>query len=154
MTTPELNDDFRDLLSCFREANVEYVIVGAHALAAHHLPRATGDLDVFVRPSAGNAALVFRALATFGAPLVAHGVTEADLASPGTVYQIGLPPRRVDILTSISAVTFDEAWASHVEVTVHGQSLPFLGKDELIRNKRAAARPKDLVDVAALERRR
>lgn len=152
MTTPELNDDFRDLLACFRDDAVEFVVVGAHALAAHHLPRATGDLDVFVRPSIDNAARVYRALASFGAPLEAHAVDAAAFAEPNTVYQLGLPPRRIDILTSISGVTFDEAWAGHVEAVVAGEPVPFLGRAELIRNKRAAGRPKDLVDVAALER--
>ena len=154
MTAPDFNDDFRDLLDCFHEVGVEYVIVGAHALAAHQLPRATGDLDVLVRPSAENAARVHQALAQFGAPLDAHGVTARDFAVAGTVYQLGLPPRRIDVLTSISGVTFDEAWAGRICVDLHGTSLAFLGREELLRNKRAAARPKDLADVAALERRR
>jgi hypothetical protein len=151
VTTPELNDDFRDLLQCLRDARAEFVIVGAHALAAHGLPRATGDLDVLVRPDAANAARVYEALAEFGAPLAAHGVTEADFATPDTVYQIGLPPRRIDILTEISGVSFDEAWASRLVVTVLGAPLAFLGRDALIANKRAAGRPKDLADVEALE---
>lgn len=154
MTKPDFNDDFRDLLDGFCELDVEYVIVGAHALAAHQLPRATGDLDVFVRPSSDNAARVYRALARFGAPLDAHGVNEADFAISGTVYQLGLPPRRIDVLTSISGVTFDEAWAGRIHVDLHGTPMAFLGYDELLRNKRAAARPKDLADVAALERKR
>jgi hypothetical protein len=152
MATSDLNDDFRDLLACLRDSEVDYIIVGAHALAAHGLPRATGDLDVLVRPDHINASRVYRALAEFGAPLAAHQVTEADLAVPGTVYQIGLPPRRIDILTQISGVAFDDAWASRIEVEVEGHLLPFLGRDALIRNKRAAARPKDLADVEALER--
>lgn len=150
--TPDFNDDFRDLLACLREAHVDYVIVGAHALAAHQLPRATGDLDVLVRPTDDNARRVFHALATFGAPLTAHGVRTADFATPGTVYQLGLPPRRIDVLTSISGVTFDEAWAGRIVVDLHGERMPVLGRDELIRNKRAAGRPKDLADVVALER--
>ena len=154
MATPDFNDDFRDLLTCFAEDGVEHVIVGAHALAAHQLPRATGDLDVFVRPSADNAARVYRALERFGAPLQAHGVVESDFAAPGTVYQMGLPPRRIDVLTSISGVTFDEAWAGRVELDLHGRPMVFLGHDELVRNKRAAGRPKDLADVTALERKR
>ena len=151
MSVPALNDDFRDVLACLREAGAEFVIVGAHALAAHHLPRATGDLDVLVRPSTTNASRVFRALAEFGAPLDAHGVTAADFAAEGNVYQLSLPPRRIDILTSISGVSFDEAWRGRVDVTIDGEAVPVLGRDELIRNKRAAGRPKDLADVAALE---
>lgn len=152
MTTPELNDDFRDLLQCLREASVEFLVVGAHALAAHGLPRATGDLDVLVRPEPGNATRVYRALAAFGAPLAAHGVEERDFETPGTVYQIGLPPRRIDVLTEISGVGFDEAWRTRLVLQVSGEPLAFLGRDALIANKRAAGRPKDLVDVDALER--
>ena len=151
MNPPELNDDFRDLLHCLREASVDFMIVGAHALAAHGLPRATGDLDVLVRPEPENATRVYRALAAFGAPLSVHGVTEADFCTLGTVYQIGLPPRRIDILTEISGVAFDDAWASRLELRVLGEPLSFLGREALITNKRAAGRPKDLVDVAALE---
>lgn len=151
MSVPELNDDFRDLLQCLRDAGVEFVVVGAHALAAHGLPRATGHLDVLIRPEPENAARLHRALAMFGAPLAAHGVTEADFCTPGAVYQIGLAPRRIDILTEISGVSFDDAWASRIELEVLGASPPFLGRDALIANKRAAGRPKDLVDAAALE---
>lgn len=151
MTTPDLNEDFRDLLQCLREAGAEFLIVGAHALAAHGLPRATGDLDVLVRADAANASRVYRALAAFGAPLGAHGVAETDFTTPGTVYQIGLPPRRIDILTEISGVSFDDAWSSRIELPVLGAPLAFLGRDALIANKRAAGRPKDLADVLALE---
>lgn len=149
---PELNEDFRDMLAALDGAGVEFLIVGAHALAVHGIVRATGDLDVLVRPSAENAARVVRALRAFGAPLEAHHVTEADFAAAGTVYQIGLPPRRIDLLTEISGVAFDDAWSHSVTSLVEGRAVRFLGRDELIRNKRAAARDKDLVDVAALER--
>lgn len=149
--TVALNDDFRDLLACLREAEVAFVIVGAHALAAHGLPRATGDLDVLVRPDGDNARRVYRALAAFGAPLESHGVTVDDFAAPETVYQLGLPPRRIDLLTSISGVTFEDAWSTRVTISVGGDEVAFLGRDALIANKRAAARPKDLADVAALE---
>src|SRR5262244_2818316 len=103
MTTLEgLNDDFRDLLLAFAESGVEFVIVGAHALAFHGAPRASGDIDVFVRPSRENAERVVAALAAFGAPLQAANVTAGDFAQPGAVYQIGLPPRRIDVMTEIS----------------------------------------------------
>jgi hypothetical protein len=149
---PELNDDFADMLRSLKDAAVEFVIVGAHALAAHGIPRATGDIDIFVRPSVANATRVVRALVMFGAPLAAHGVDEMDFSVAGTVYQIGLPPRRIDLLTEISGVAFDEAWTSHVDAVVGGQSLPFLGRDALIKNKIAAGRDKDLLDVKALSR--
>jgi hypothetical protein len=108
----ELNPDFRDLLLAFAAQGVEFVVVGAYALALHGVPRFTGDLDVFVRPSAENARKVWEALASFGAPVDAAGVQPSDFATPGIVYQIGLPPARVDVLTEISGVTFDEAWAT------------------------------------------
>lgn len=148
---PELNEDFVDLLRSLLEARVEFVVVGAHALAAHGLPRATGDLDVFVRPSAGNASRIMIALHHFGAPVEAHGVTQSDFEVPDSVYQIGLPPRRIDILTSISGVSFDEAQASRLVLDIEGMELPLLGRAALVKNKRAAGRPKDIVDADALE---
>lgn len=148
---PELNEDFIDLLRSLLEAEVEFVIVGAHALAAHGLPRATGDLDVLVEPTPENAARVIAALESFGAPLAAHGVSCADFETEGNVYQVGLPPRRIDLLTSISGVTFDEARASRLAVEVGGMSLSVLGRAALLVNKRATGRPKDIVDAEALE---
>jgi len=148
---PGLNEDFEDLLRSFEEAEVEYLIVGAHALAAHGLPRATGDLDCFVRASDENAERVLSALRAFGAPIDQHHVGVRDFSRPGGVYQMGLPPRRIDILTEISGVTFDEAWATRIEAEVDGLTLPMVGRDALVRNKRASGRLKDLADVASLE---
>ena len=149
-----LNPDFLDLLEAFSGANVEFIVVGAHALAAHGIVRATGDLDVWVRPTPENAARVVSALHAFGAPLTQHGVTEADFARPGTVYQMGLPPRRIDVLTQISGVDFADAWRERSLVTLRGAPVSFLGRASLLMNKRAAARPKDLLDVELLERQR
>lgn len=151
MERPELNDDFVDLLRSLVEGGVTFLVVGAHALAVHGVPRATGDLDILVEPSVENAARVIAALNAFGAPLSAHGVSQSDFERADNVYQIGLPPRRIDILTSISGVTFDEARASRVLVTQAGIEVPVIGRDALLLNKRAAARPKDLVDADALE---
>ena len=153
MTPVDLNEDFVDLLRCLLEAHVEFLIIGAHALAAHGLPRATGDLDVLVQPTVDNSERVVTALERFGAPLSAHGVSRADFEVPENVYQIGLPPRRIDVLTSISGVSFDEARASRIVVQLDGMSLPVLGRAALIKNKRAAGRPKDLLDIEMLERR-
>jgi hypothetical protein len=152
MSRPELNEDFVDMLVALGHAGVEFVVVGAHALAAHGIVRATGDIDVLVRPSPDNAERVCRALVEFGAPLAIHGVEPADFAKPGNVYQIGLPPRRIDVLTSISGVSFDEAWASRVAVRLGEIPVFVLGREAMILNKRAAARPKDLLDADALER--
>ena len=148
---PELNDDFKDVLAELIEAGADFLVVGAHALAAHGIPRATGDLDVLVRPTAENAELVWRALLRFGAPLQAHGLKPVDFAKPEVVYQMGLPPRRIDLLTSISGVSFETAWSHRVERAVAGLRLAFISRADLLANKRAAARPKDLLDVELLE---
>jgi hypothetical protein len=148
-----LNEDFRELLILCAESGVEFMIVGAFALAFHGAPRASGDIDLFVRASTENAARIFDALTRFGAPLAAHGVQAQDFARPGTVYQIGLPPRRIDVLTEISGVTFDEAWDSRVSTEVEGRVVHLIGRDAFLKNKAAAGRPKDLADVARLTRR-
>jgi hypothetical protein len=148
----ELNPDFRDLLKAFAEEDVEFVIVGAYALAMHGVPRFTGDLDVLVRPSADNAARVWRALQRFGAPVESAGVVAADFATPGVVYQIGLSPRRIDVLTEISGVSFDEAWATRTSAELEGRTVFFIGREALVRNKLATGRPKDLADVERLRR--
>ena len=151
MSDPAFNDDFRDMLEALSEAGVEFVVVGAHAMAVHGVPRATGDIDILVRPTSENAERVMDALRRFGAPVSAHGVSRSDFEAAGNVYQIGLPPRRIDLLTSITGVDFDEAWESRITVEREGLTLPFLGRACLVRNKRATARDKDLVDVRLLE---
>ena len=150
MTLEGLHDDFRDLLVLFADGGVEFVVVGAYALAFHGAPRASGDIDLFVRPSPVNAQRVFDALVRFGATLESAGVTAADFAEPGIVYQIGLPPQRIDVLTEISGVTFDEAWASRVTGEVEVRTVGFIGRAALLRNKEAAGRPKDIADAARL----
>jgi len=144
-----MNRDFLDMLSALKEAGVEYMIIGAHAVAAHGQPRATGDLDLWVRASQENAQRTFRALQEFGAPL--HDLTTQDLSNDDTVFQIGLPPSRIDILTSVSGVEFDRAWRNRIQLEFEGTPAYCIGKRELIENKRAAGRPRDLADVAALE---
>ncbi len=145
-----MNDDFRDILSLLLEHEAEFIVVGAHAMAVHGAARATGDIDVLVRPSRPNAERVCSALQEFGAPLRLHGVGPDELSTEGNVYQLGLPPRRIDILTRIDGVSFDEAWHGRVEVDASGLQLPFLGREELLRNKAATGRPKDLADIALL----
>jgi len=152
MTLEGLNDDFRDLLILFADAGVEFVIVGAYAVAFHGAPRASGDIDVFIRPSPENAERVFGALARFGAPVQSAGATPTDFAQPGLVYQIGLPPRRIDILTQISGVTFEEAWASRVVAEVDGRAVGFIGREALLKNKEATGRIRDLADAARLRK--
>lgn len=145
-----MNRDFVDLLRSFADHRVEAIVVGAHALAAHGHVRATKDLDVWIRPTPENAARAHRALGAFGAPL--HDLEVEDLATPGTVFQIGVAPVRIDVLTVIDGVTFDEAWADKVFASVGGVSVAVLSRADLIRNKRAAGRAQDLADIERLER--
>lgn len=144
-----LNPHFRDMLSEFNAAGVEYLIVGGYALAHHGYPRATGDLDFWIRRSADNAKRVMRALRSFGAPA---GIVNADdLIQPDVIAQIGIVPNRIDIITSIDGVLFDEAWREHVVGRVDGIDIPFVSLAHLIQNKRATGRPSDVADVAKLE---
>ena len=143
-----MNRDFRDLLAEFNAHNVEFLVVGAHALAAHGHVRATEDLDVWVRPDRENARRVVEALRAFGAPL--HDLTEKDLTSPGVVFQIGVAPLRIDVLTAIDGVDFAEAWPSRLITKFADQPVAVLSKEHLIKNKRAAGRTQDLADVERL----
>lgn len=147
-----LNEDFQDFLVALAEAGAEFLVIGAHALAVHGVVRATGDLDVLVQPSMLNADRVVAALRAFGAPLGAHGVTRDDLAAPGTVYQLGLPPRRIDILTSLSGIDYDTAAKDALTATVGAVTFRVPGRQALIANKLAAGRSKDLEDARCLER--
>lgn len=144
-----VNRDFRDLLAEFNARGVEYLVVGAHALAAHGHVRATKDLDVWVRPDPANAQRVIAALRTFGAPL--HDLTEADLSAPGLVFQIGVPPLRIDVLTAIDGVTFDEAWPTRLSTAFADLQVNVLSKQHTIQNKRASGRTQDLADIERLE---
>lgn len=147
----ELPEDFRDLLIELIDAGAEFVVVGGHAVAFHGHPRATKDLDVLVRASERNAACVYRALAAFGAPLESFEVKEADFATYDGVLQIGLPPRRIDILSRVAGITFDTAVEAGDTFELEGRRIPIIGFDALVRNKQAAGRQQDLADVAALE---
>ena len=145
------NEDFLDMLRALVDAGAEFLVVGAHAMAVHGVPRATGDLDILVKPSTENAARVVAALRAFGAPVDAHDIERADFERPGSVYQVGQPPRRIDLLTEVSGLAFDDAWVSRVAIDVAGLSIPFLGLEALRRNKHATGRQKDLLDLELLE---
>jgi predicted nucleotidyltransferase len=147
----DLPEDFRDLLVELHDAGAEFVVLGGHAVAYHGHPRATKDLDVLVRASAANAVRVYQALASFGAPLGLFEVSEADFATYDGVLQIGLPPRRVDILNRADGITFDEAIDAHQSFELEGRRIPVIGLAALLKNKRAAAREQDLADIRALE---
>src|SRR5205823_6343676 len=143
--------DFQDMLAALLDGKVEFMVVGGMALAAHGHPRATKDIDIFVRASPENGVRIVAALKRFGAPL--HGVTADAFSTPGLVLQLGVPPRRIDLTTIIDGVEFDEASSDVVTVELNGLRLPVIGRKSLIKNKRAAARPQDLVDVKVLEGR-
>jgi hypothetical protein len=144
-----MNPDFVDLLRAFIDADVRFLVVGAYALAVHGRPRATGDLDVWVEPSTENAARIMRALAGFGAPL--DQITESDFTAPGVTYQIGVAPGRIDILTDLTGLTFDEAWRGRIARPFGEVTVNVIGLADFIRNKRATGRAKDLGDIEGLE---
>ncbi len=146
-----MNRDFAEMLDALSAAGAEFLIVGAHALAAHGRPRATGDLDIWVRPTAENAERVWNALLAFGAPL--NELRIEDLATPEIVFQIGIVPSRIDILTSLTDLDFDGAWSRRQMIEVETRPLPFISREDFIRNKAAVARPRDLADIYDLERK-
>lgn len=146
-----MNQDFTDFLRCLLKAEARFIVVGAHAMAVYGVPRATGDLDLWVQPSVENAARVWEAMIEFGAPARSVGVSRADLETPGRVIQFGVPPSRLDLLTQLSGLEFESAWDRHETHAVAGLDVPFLSRADLIANKRATGRTKDLADIEALE---
>lgn len=149
-TRPELPKDFLDLLSCFAKARCRYLVVGGHALAVAGHPRFTQDLDLLVEPTVANAQRVGRALAAFGFPAHAEAVVE-QFAHPKRIATLGVAPLSIDIMTSLSGVSFARAWRGRVIVPMKSLRVPFLGRAELIVNKRASGRAQDLVDVSVLK---
>jgi hypothetical protein len=143
-----MNPDFVDLLQAFAAADVRFLIVGAYALAHHGRPRATGDLDVWVDATATNAPRVMRALAAFGAPM--RDISEPDFARPGVVFQLGVPPGRIDIVTELTGITFAEAWPGREPGRFGDLTVDFIGREAFVRNKRATGRAKDLGDIEEL----
>lgn len=144
----EVQPDFRDLLALLNEHKVEYLIVGGYALAFHGAPRFTGDIDVFVHPTQENAKRILDALTAFGFHF--SNLDAGDFEAPDKVVQLGVPPVRVDLITSISGVTWEQAQA-HKEPGVFGDvPVAYIGRAEFVANKRASARKKDLADLEAL----
>lgn len=143
-----LNPDYKEMLECLSQEGVSFLLVGAYALAVYGYPRATKDIDFFVRASPANASNLMRALGRFGAPLT--GISESDFTSEGIVFQIGNSPRRIDILTRISGVDFENAYANRNVVNVDGLNVPVISMSDLIANKRASGRTQDLADVEKL----
>ena len=144
-----LNEDYRDMLQALVDEKVRFLLVGAYALAAHGYPRATMDIDIWVLPSNENADAVLRALTRFGAPL--HNLQRLDLVKEDTVFQIGVAPRRIDILTTASGLQFETAYRNSIEVDLEGFTVRIPSIADLIVNKQTSGRKKDLADVEALE---
>ena len=144
-----LNEDYRDILQSLADEQAKFLLVGAYALAAHGYPRATMDIDIWVMPSPDNAEAVLRALRQFGTPT--SELTVSDLQKGDTIFQIGVAPRRIGIITGVSGLRFDEAFANSVEIDIEGLKIRIPSVDDLILNKRASGRTKDLADVEALE---
>ncbi|MBP1598095.1 MAG: hypothetical protein H6Q05_3472 [Acidobacteria bacterium] len=144
-----LNEDYKEMLQCLADENARFLVVGAYAMAVHGYPRATMDIDIWVMPSRDNAEAVLRALRRFGAPV--RGLTIEDLQKDDTIFQIGVAPRRIDIITGASGLRFEEAFARSTSIRIEGLQVRILSIDDLIQNKRASGRTKDLVDAEALE---
>ena len=147
-----VNPDFRDLFVALNAAQAEFLIIGGYALAVHGAPRFTKDLDVWVKANPDNAKKVWNALDEFGAPFL--DLTLQDLSTPGIVFQMGLPPNRIDIITVIDGVDFPEAWEHRVPSVYGDQPVMVIGIDELIRNKEATGRPQDRLDAQTLRQSR
>ena len=144
-----LNKDYKEMLLALSDEGVKFILVGAYAMAAHGYPRATMDIDIWVMPSPKNADAVLRALRRFGAPL--HNLTKEDLRRDGTIFQIGVAPRRIDIITSASGLQFEETYRRSLCVSIEGIEVHIPSVEDLIHNKRATGRTKDLADIEALE---
>ena len=143
-----LNNDYKEMLQYLNDEGVKYLLVGAYALAVHGFPRATQDIDFYVWANPENAKKLISALDRFGAPI--RDLSPKDLATEGVVYQIGVGPRRIDILTRIDGVTFQDAYPRRVTVQLEGLEVPVISRDDLIANKRASGRTQDLADLERL----
>jgi hypothetical protein len=148
-TTLNLSLDFQDMIDCLNDEGVAYIVVGGFAMAVHGYIRATGDLDIFIKPDRENAERVYRALGRFGAPL--NGIRAEDFANPGTVYQMGLPPFRIDIITKIDGVEFDDAYREALRTGDAGRGFSVLSLRHIIANKNATGREKDSIDAKELK---
>lgn len=145
----ETQSDFRELLELFNSHKVEYIIVGAHALAFHGAPRYTGDIDILVKSDDENASRIMLALKEFGFSDV--GLDAGDFAKPDQIIQLGFPPVRIDIITSISGVSWEDAYAGRARGVYGAVEVNYIGRQELIRNKRSTGRKKDIADAEAIE---
>jgi len=144
-----LNQDYKEMLSLLLDNKVEFLLVGAYALAAHGFPRATADIDIFVKPNSENASALYKTLEKFGAPL--ENISRDDFAHPGIILQIGVAPRRIDIITKIDGLTYDEASKGKEIIEIESLLIPVISKQNLIINKLASGREKDKIDARNLK---
>lgn len=144
----EVQQDFKELLALFNAHNVKYLIVGGYALAFHGAPRYTGDIDIFIKPDKENACYIMMALKDFGFGAV--GIKQEDLETPGKVIQLGYPPVRIDIITSISGVSWDEAFDGRDDGRYGDVPVHYIGREQYVLNKKTSGRKKDLADLEAL----
>jgi hypothetical protein len=144
-----LSSDFVEFIECLNRKRVEYLLVGGHALAFHGVPRFTKDIDFWVRPETANASRLLEALAEFG--FSSTGLTVDDFATPGKIVQLGIAPNRIDLITRVDGVEFDEAWAQRIAMTYHDVALHVLSLPLLIVNKRSTGRDQDALDAKTLE---
>ena len=143
------NEDYRDMIVCLQKEGVEFMLVGGYAVALYGWPRMTFDIDFWILANPQNAAAVLRALRAFGAPLM--DLREEDFHKPGIVFQIGTEPQRIDILSAISGVSYEDAMTRAVSMSVDGLTFKVISIDDLIVNKQASGRPKDIADARTLE---
>ena len=145
-----LNDDYREILQGLLERDVRFLVVGAYAMAAHGYPRSTGDIDIWVEPSEENSRKIYEALAKFGAPL--KDITQETFVRKGLIFQIGVQPRRIDVITEIDGVDFGKAYVKRELILIDGLKIPFLSLQDIIKNKKATGREKDQLDVIYLSK--
>ena len=145
-----LNKDYRDMIECLLKAGVDFMLVGGYAVALHGWPRTTFDIDFWIMANPENAKAVMRAITSFGAPLM--GLTEADFHRPGMVFQIGTEPQRIDIISAVDGLDYADASLRAVTMNVDGLEIKVVSLDDLIVNKRASGRPKDIADAVMLEK--
>jgi predicted nucleotidyltransferase len=145
-----LNNDYKDILLALSNRKAKFLLIGAYAMAAHGYPRSTMDIDLWIMPDPENAILVLQSLEDFGAP--SGGLSQSDLQKEGLIFQIGVAPRRIDILTSVDGLNFKEAFANSQTIEIEGIPVQVLSTADLIKNKRSTGRTKDLADAETLEK--
>lgn len=146
-----LNKDYKDILQIFIDNKIQFLVVGAYALGAYGYPRATGDIDLWVMASPENSAKVYKALVQFGAPM--EQINEKTFSEQGIIFQIGIAPRRIDVITKINGVDFQQAWTARQEIIIDSLKVPFISKQDLIKNKESTGREKDRLDAEQLRKK-